>query len=175
MHHPGTVGLPKHWNVSTPETLHVDTYVNPDLLNRHPDLHAPIASLVQQFTEKVAFPTSQSWAVRVRDLVPYVLSSHPPSPLLAAIVQPLIPHPSPPTSTRYIFRGRPLAILNRLIDTHGVQSNVGLLNPLDRTQVPEMSLELEAHLAESFAHCTALDEVSKARNLCKGGPEHDHV
>jgi len=96
-----------------PEYLKAHVYLPPNLVGEFTDSHGPIANIVQSFIEAIGVPTVMRWR-RAASNNNWSLTQ-PPSgglPAPSAPNLPLIPHATLPTSSYYIFPGRPYGSLH---------------------------------------------------------------
>jgi hypothetical protein len=92
--------------MAIPEHLKAHVYLPPNLVNEFADSHEPIAHIVQSFIEAVGVPTVIRWR-RAAALNGWSLSQTGNFPIPSLSHLPLIPEPTKPTSSYYVFPGRP--------------------------------------------------------------------
>jgi hypothetical protein len=121
--------------LATPEHLKAHVYLPPNLITEFPDSHEPIARIVQSFIEAVGVPTVMRWrraAVSNGWSLSQTQSGIYSTPAMTHL--PLIPEPVRPTSSYYVFPGRPYGSLQSTTqhsssDTHPSIRSMGNLLP----------------------------------------------
>jgi hypothetical protein len=91
-----------------PEYLKAHVYLPPSLVNEFTESHEPIANIVQTFIESIGVPTVMRWRRAASNnnwSLTQTQSGGLPAP--SPLNLPLIPNPTTPTSSYYIFPGHP--------------------------------------------------------------------
>src|ERR1700683_1024869 len=96
-----------------PEYLKAHVYLPLNLVGEFTDSHGPIANIVQSFIEAIGVPTVMRWR-RAASNNNWSLTQLPSGglPVPSAPNLPLIPHPTLPMSSYYIFPSRPYGSLH---------------------------------------------------------------
>jgi hypothetical protein len=87
------------------EYLKAHVYLPPAFVSEVPQAHLPIATIVQLFIEHVGIPTVSRWKESATKLG-WPLSQEGPRFYSSRATLPLIPPPTSPSSSYYIFPGR---------------------------------------------------------------------
>lgn len=117
MHHPGATA-PN--TPIVPESLKANIYVNPKVLLEHHELHPVVAEITQLFLAKYATPLAQSFASSCTKKGWRSGGSQTPAKdkcRAETSLLPLIPPPITPSSSHFVFPGRPDGSLEVLLST----------------------------------------------------------
>lgn len=117
MHHPGATA-PN--TPIVPESLKANIYVNPKVLLEHHKLHPVVAEITQLFLAKYATPLAQSFASSCTKKGWRSGGSQTPAKdkrRAETSLLPLIPPPITPSSSHFVFPGRPDGSLEVLLST----------------------------------------------------------
>jgi hypothetical protein len=100
-----------------PQFVKAHVYLPPNLVEEMPDSHQPISSIIQLFIENLGIPTIKRWKQAGRNRGwPLDQAGHAYGPGL--ITHALIPPPTSPSSSHYIFHGRPFDLHTSSNDLH---------------------------------------------------------
>jgi hypothetical protein len=100
-----------------PQFVKAHVYLPPNLVEEIPDSHQPISSIVQSFIENLGIPTIKRWKRAGRNRGwPLDQAGHAYGPGL--VTHALIPPPTSPSSSHYVFHGRPFDLHTSGNDLH---------------------------------------------------------
>jgi hypothetical protein len=103
--------------LALPQFVKAHVYLPPNLVEEIPDSHQPILSIIQLFIENLGIPTIKRWKwAGCNRGWPLDQAGHAYEPAL--ITHTLVPPPTSPSSSHYVFNGHPFDLHTSSNDLH---------------------------------------------------------